>query len=77
MLKVVLARLMGGTYLTGVSVLKEVSMPALLGNSDRGVGGPAKRIGVKLSMLGTPCILRNLSVFYVFHSSSALRAGFL
>jgi len=26
-----------------VSVLKKVSMPALLGDSDRGVGGPAKR----------------------------------
>ena len=43
MLKVVLASLMGGNYLTGVPVLKEVAMPALLGNSDRGVGGPAKR----------------------------------
>jgi hypothetical protein len=42
-LKVVLASLMGGNYLTGVPVLKMVAMPALLGNSDRGVGGPAKR----------------------------------
>ena len=54
--------------------LKSSNLPAIF------FGGqcvPLQRIPVKLSMLGTPCILRNLSDFYVFHNSSASRAGFL